>query len=113
MTRRSTVTMAPPYAVEQSLTTLGANLRTARIRRNMTLQEVADKIGADRHVVSAAEKGKASTSIAVYAAMLWVFGLVDQLFHVGDPETDQEGKSLESARSPKRARQDSALNDNF
>ncbi|MDX3924711.1 MAG: helix-turn-helix transcriptional regulator [Shinella sp.] len=113
MTRRNALSLAPPYIVERSLVTLGANLRTARLRRNLTLQEMAEKIGVDRHVVSDAEKGKPSTSIAVYAAMLWVFGMAGQLSQVADPESDEEGKALESARAPKRARRERTLDDNF
>lgn len=113
MSRRNALSLAPPYMVERSLITLGANLRTARLRRNLKVQDVAEKIGVGRHVVSDAEKGKASTSIAVYAAMLWVFGMADQLAQIADPDADDEGKALESARSPTRARQQRTLNDDF
>lgn len=37
---------APPYPVEQTIKRLGVNLRTARLRRNLTIQDVAEKIGA-------------------------------------------------------------------
>jgi DNA-binding XRE family transcriptional regulator len=113
MSKRNTLSLAPPYMVERSLTTLGANLRTARLRRNLKMQDVAEKIGVGRHVISDAENGKASTSIAVYAAMLWVFGMADQLAQIADPDADDEGKALESARLPTRARQQRTLNDDF
>ena len=44
--------------VEQTLKRLGANLRTARIRRRLTREQVARKIGAGIRAVSDAEKGK-------------------------------------------------------
>ncbi|UWU17102.1 helix-turn-helix domain-containing protein (plasmid) [Rhizobium sullae] len=113
MVAKSALLLAPPYAVERSLNVLGANLKTARLRRNLTLQEVAEKIGVIRRVVSDAEKGKPSTSIAVYVALLWVYGLTEQLMQVADPETDQEGRALERARAPQRARQERTLDDNF
>ena len=34
MTAKNTLVMAPPYPVEQAIKRLGANLRTARLRRN-------------------------------------------------------------------------------
>src|ERR1700737_2982018 len=71
----------------------------ARLRRNLTSEEVGDKIGVNRRVVSDAEKGKPSTTIAVYAALLWAYGLTEQLSQLADPETDQEGKALERARA--------------
>jgi hypothetical protein len=79
MVARNALLTAPPYAVEQSLKKLGAHLRTARLRRNLTLQEVATKIGTGPRAVQDAEKGKASTSAAVYAALLWAFDLLGQL----------------------------------
>ena len=58
---RNQLMQAPPYPVEQALTRLGENLRTARIRRNFTIDEVAQKIGTGRRAVMDAEKGKPST----------------------------------------------------
>lgn len=113
MSGKSALLSAPPYGVERSLNILGANLRTARIRRNLTLQEVAEKVGVVRRVVSDAEKGKPSTSIAVYVALLWAYGLTEGFTQVADPEADAEGKALERARSPQRARQERTLDDNF
>jgi len=45
MARKNTLTTAPPYAVEKALHRLGANLRIARLRRNLTIEDVAEKIG--------------------------------------------------------------------
>jgi transcriptional regulator with XRE-family HTH domain len=113
MVARNPLLSAPPYQVEQALKTLGANLRTARLRRNLTLQEVAEKIGVERHAVAAAEKGKPSTGMAVYAAHLWVLGLVDQLGEVAAPERDDEGTILARAQERSRARQPTERDDDF
>ena len=37
MTARNKLLTAPPYPVEKTLKGLGANLRTARLRRNLTI----------------------------------------------------------------------------
>jgi transcriptional regulator with XRE-family HTH domain len=42
----------------------------ARLRRNLTVGEVAQRIGAGRRAVSDAEHGKTTTSMATYAALL-------------------------------------------
>jgi len=102
---------APPWPVEQTIRKLGANLRTARLRRNLSLREVAGKIGVERHTVSAAEGGKPSTGIAVYAAMLWVLGLEGQLAQVADPSGGDEGSAL--ARSRERLRASREPGDEF
>lgn len=46
MSSRNLLLAAPPYPVEQALKSLGSNLRTARLRRNLSLEDVAAKIGA-------------------------------------------------------------------
>jgi transcriptional regulator with XRE-family HTH domain len=40
---------------------LGGNLRTARLRRDLTINEAAEKIGTGSRAVSDAERGKPST----------------------------------------------------
>ena len=104
MSARNQLILAPPYPVEQGLKRLGANLRTARLRRNLTILEVAQKIGTGPRAVMDAEKGKASTAIAVYAALLWVYDLLAQFSAAGNPDSDEEGKTLAKSRERTRAR---------
>ncbi len=92
MARRQTaLNIAPPYPVEQALTRLGANLRTARLRRNLTIEEAAQKIGTGARAIMDAEKGKPGSAGAVYLALLWAYDLLPQLEPVGDPSLDVEG----------------------
>ncbi len=100
---RTSLRSSPPFAVERALKALGANLRTARLRRNLTLEDVARKVGVTRQLVASAERGKPSTSIGVYAALLWVVGMVDRLAEVASPETDEEGTALARSRERSRA----------
>ena len=111
MKARNALLAAVPYPVEQSLRKLGANLKAARLRRNQTASDVAQKIGTSRFVVADAEKGKPSTNIAVYAALLWAYGLIDQLTAVADPSQDDEGTALSLTRE--RARCSRKLNNDF
>jgi len=104
MNARNPLLASPPYEVERTLKKLGADLKTARLRRNLTSEEVAQKIGTSRFTVADAEKGKPSTSAAVYAALLWAYGLVDRLAELADPSKDEEGMRLALAREPTRAR---------
>jgi transcriptional regulator with XRE-family HTH domain len=113
MKARNPLLGAPPYQVEQGLRSLGADLKTARLRRNLTAEEVAQKIGTSRFVVADAEKGKPSTSVAVYAALLWTYGLIDRLADLADPGTDEEGSRLALAREPVRARHPRKLSNDF
>ena len=113
MTAQSKLITSPPYAVERSLARLGSDLRTARLRRNLTLKAVAEKIGTSMKTVQDAEKGKPSTGIAVYAALLWATDLLHQLDDIALPEKDEEGQRLALAREKTRARSKRGLNNDF
>ncbi len=113
MSARNPLFAAPPYEVEQALETLGANIRTARLRRNLSIAEVAAKIGVDRHVVGDAERGKPSTGIAIYAGLLWTMGLADQLARVAAPEADEEGVMLAKAQGRTKAGGRRTLDNDF
>jgi transcriptional regulator with XRE-family HTH domain len=113
MAKKNPLLTAPPYPVEQTLNRLGANLRTARLRRNLTLEDVAQKIGVQRRTISDAEKGNPSTSTAVYMALLWTYDLIDQMEDVADPVRDKEGQTLALSRERTRARQSGDIDNDF
>ena len=104
MAKKNLLLKAPPYAVEEILRKLGANLRTARLRRNLTIEEIAQKIGTGRRAVAEAEKGKPSAGIAIYVALLWAMDLLGQMEEIADPAKDKEGQRLALSREPSRAR---------
>ena len=104
---------SPPAAVEDALGRLGRNLRTARLRRRLRLQDVADRLGVSRFTVADLERGKSSVSAAAYFGALWALGLLDRADDLADPDRDEEGKVLESARSPQRASRRRRLDNDF
>jgi transcriptional regulator with XRE-family HTH domain len=107
------LTQAPPYAVEQAIRRLGANLRTARLRRNLTIEDVAGKIGTGPRAVSDAERGKVSTGIAVYTALLWIYDLLGPMAVLADPATDDEGLAQSMRRERARAGKPEELDSDF
>ena len=113
MTAKNTLIQAPPYAVEKAIKNLGANLRTARLRRNLTIEEVGEKIGTGPRAVSDAEKGKISTGIAVYTALLWVYDLLGPMNELADPAFDEEGLSLSLSKERARGRAKAELDNDF
>lgn len=105
--------IAPPYSVEQTLKHTGANLRIARLRRNLTIEEVAEKIGTGSRAVRDAEKGKPSTAVAVYMALLWTFDFLKEFDQIADPTKDEEGQILSLAHMRKRAGHNRKTDNNF
>lgn len=113
MSKKNLLLTAPPYQVDHALKQLGSNLRTARLRRRLTLENVSQKIGVQRQTVSDAEKGKPSTSIAVYMALLWTYDLIGQMEDVAHPLNDAEGQALAASRDPVRTRQKKDIDNDF
>lgn len=103
MAKLNNLVKAPPAAVEKALQHLGRNIRTARLRRKMRLEDLAKRIGISRYLMSDIEKGKPTAAIASYIGALWVLNLLEDIYTIADPEHDSEGKILEKSRAPKTA----------
>ena len=113
MPRVSKISKSPPAAVEDILNRLGRNIRTARLRRKLSMEELAERVGISRYVLADIEKGKPTTAIAAYLGALWALGLLRDMREVADPDRDEEGKILERARSPKTAPKRKTIDDDF
>lgn len=103
MPKVSHISKAPPAAVEQILYQLGRNIHIARLRRRMRLEDLAERVGFSRYVMSDIEKGKPTTAVAAYIGALWALGLTDDMRSIADPDHYAEGKALVNIRSPKTA----------
>ena len=113
MVARNSLSTATPYAVERAIKKVGNDLRVARLRRKFTIEEVAEKIGTGPRAIRDAERGKSSTGIAVYAALLWAYGLLSPLEELADPQSDEEGLALADLDVNARARKSRTLNNDF
>jgi len=101
MVARNKLQTAPPYPVEQALRRLGANLAHRRIRRSLTIADAAERIGTGPRAIMDAEKGKPSTGIVVYAGLLWLYDLLQQVEHLGDPP--RHGRTFAASRERAKA----------
>lgn len=113
MSRVSRISQSPPAAVENALGRLGRNVRTARLRRKLSREALAERIGISRYVMADIENGKPTTAIAAYLGALWALGLLKDVLLLADPDRDEEGKILERARSPKTAPKRRVIDDDF
>jgi transcriptional regulator with XRE-family HTH domain len=113
MAQPSKLISALPFPVERALKMLGTNLRIARLRRNLTVEGLARKIGANPKSILDVEKGKASTSVAFYVATFWALGLLEQVNALAEPANDKEGLALAIARERLHARNQEVLDNDF
>lgn len=82
---------------------LGERLRLARMRRRMSLSELASRVGVARGTLTRLERGDLSVSLGLLARVLVVLGLEEDLDRVA---TDDElGRRLQDVhlRRPRRS----------
>ena len=82
--------------IKRILSELGENIKLARLRRKLSSVQVAERAGISRPTLSAIEKGKPNVSIGLYAQVLFVLRLVDDLSNVASD--DELGRKLQDAK---------------
>lgn len=74
---------------------MGENIKLARLRRNLTMEQVSERAGISRSTLWQVEKGQPSVSFGVYAQVLFVLGLEKDILKLaGD---DILGRKLQDA----------------
>jgi DNA-binding XRE family transcriptional regulator len=81
---------------------LGKGIRDARIRRRIPTSVMADRALINRMTLYKIERGNPGVSVAAYATVLFVLGLVDSFADIADAKFDEVGIALEEERLPKR-----------
>jgi transcriptional regulator with XRE-family HTH domain len=74
----------------------GERLRFARLRRRMSLAELAARVDVTRNTLSRLERGDLSTSLGVLARVLAVLGLEEDLDRLA--QDDELGQRLQDVR---------------
>jgi transcriptional regulator with XRE-family HTH domain len=107
------VKKAVPTEVAARIKELGYRIRLARMRRGMTIAEVAAKAGINRNTLGALELGKPGVGVGACATVLWVLGLDATWDALAHPDADTHGKTLEASRRPERVRKARASKDEY
>jgi transcriptional regulator with XRE-family HTH domain len=97
-----------PLPVKRALTKLGTDIKSARLRRRITMELMAERAFISRGTLQKVEKGDPSTSLGVYATILFILGLGDRIGTLAEPSTDSLGLELDEQRLPKRVRRSKA-----
>ncbi len=95
---------ALPFEVSETLKVLGSRIRTARLRRQMSQDELCAACQLNRRTLYRIEQGAAGMAIGNIYTVLWVLGLLPTVAAVANPDTDEHGKVLERARQARRVR---------
>jgi hypothetical protein len=96
---------ALPLPVQRTLRKLGGDISTARRRRRIPMELMAERSFITRKTLGRVEKGDPAVSLGIYATVLFVLGMSDRLAEIADPSKDAIGLGLEEEQLPKRIRQ--------
>lgn len=89
-----------PVSVEL-LEQFGNRLRTARLRRELSAKQVAERAGMAPMTLRSVERGGVGVTMGAYLAVMQVLGIEKDLDLLG--KTDPAGRQLQDARLPGRA----------
>lgn len=95
---------AMPVQIRGSLLQLGANIRTARQKRRLTIDMMLERTGMSKGTYQKIEKGDPAVALGSYAMCLFALGFGPILGEVAAPAVDDTGMLLDQQRLPKRVR---------
>ncbi|MFI3243638.1 MAG: helix-turn-helix transcriptional regulator [Akkermansia sp.] len=88
---------------QRRLNSFGENIKLARLRRNLSAQQVAERADISRTTLSKIEKGDEGVAIGSIYRVLIVLGLDQDILQIA--KDDQLGRALQDAQilTPQRA----------
>ena len=84
------------------MTIMGEQIRLARLRRNLSIAQVAERATCSPLTVARIEKGSPTVSIGIYARVLYVLQLEDDLLLIAQQDT--LGRALQDLSLKRRQR---------
>jgi transcriptional regulator with XRE-family HTH domain len=97
------VFMGSPKAIS-ALERLGLDFRNARLRRGLTVGDLALRAGTSPSSIARLEKGDRGVAVGTLADVLVVLDLVDRLADLIDVRKDDLGLALAAEQLPRRGR---------
>lgn len=91
-----------PKAARQALAKLGEDIAVARKKRRITTVSMAERAFISRGTLYKVERGDPAVSIGIYATVLAILGLVDDLGYLADRTSDTLGLDIDEDRLPKK-----------
>lgn len=91
-----------PRKLEQKMQIVGEQIRLARLRRNLSIAQVAERATCSPLTVGRIEKGVATVSIGIYLRVLYALQLDDDILALA--KDDLLGRALQDMNYPPRHR---------
>ena len=102
--RMSRSSIVLPMPVKRALRKLGKDIKDARRRRRIPVSIAAERASVSKNTLLNIEKGDPGVAIGLYATVLFVMGMVENLADIADVKDDAVGLQLEEEQLPQRIR---------
>ena len=99
---KSTMGTKLPRKLEQKMQVVGEQIRLARLRRNLSVAQVAERATCSPLTVSRIEKGAPTVAIGIYLRVLYALQLDDDILSLA--KDDELGRTLQDMNLPQRER---------
>jgi len=99
---KSTYANKLPRELAKDMALVGEQIRLARLRRNLSMEQVAERAQCSIPTLTKVEKGIATVSVGTYLRVLYVLGLHKDILSLA--QEDPLGRALQDARLPHRER---------
>ena len=91
-----------PRKLEEKMKLMGEQIKLARLRRNLSIAQVAERATCSPLTVNRIEKGYPTVSIGIYARVLYTLQLDDDLLLIA--QEDKQGRILQDLSLKNRQR---------
>ena len=91
-----------PRKLEQKMRTVGGQIRLARLRRNLSVAQVAERATCSPMTIARVEKGTPTVSIGIYLRVLYALQLDDDILLFA--QKDEMGRALQDLSLKHRER---------
>ena len=99
---KSTMGTKLPRKLEQKMQVVGEQIKLARLRRNLSVAQVAERATCSPLTVSRIEKGAHTVAIGIYLRVLYALQLDDDILSLA--KDDKLGRTLQDMNLPQRER---------
>ncbi len=99
---KSTFANKLPRELSKDLALVGEQIRLARLRRDLSLEQVAERAQCSIPTLTKVEKGGSTVAIGTYLRVLYVLGLHKDILYLA--QQDPLGRTLQDIKLPHRER---------
>ena len=99
---KATMANKLPRRAEKNLQLVGEQIRLARLRRDLSIAQIAERASCNELTVMRVERGLPTVAIGIYVRILFALGLDESILYIA--KDDEVGRTLQDLNLKPRQR---------